>query len=205
MCTQNLPFPPNWSVTSPESSFANPDFGTDSCLLVSSQEGAHLWLLPPCPEGTYQTLFSWAEGAEVPEETLPSCFAEGPSAMRGAGSPDRRAGSRWAHQAAVVAAMANASSSQGVCSVKWVALLSVQIKNENQTLKLISFPSVSSVCSAVPVGSSPPSPVHPNFTLGLGSSGCCQGLCRPGELQAPHSSLGKSSKGRSSQVSEPET
>ena len=75
----------------------------------------------------------------------------------------------------------------------------------NQTLKLISFPSVSSVCSAVPVGSSPPSPVHPNFTLGLGSSGCCQGLCRPGELQAAHSSLGKSSKGQSSRVSEAET
>ena len=74
----------------------------------------------------------------------------------------------------------------------------------NQTLKLISFPSV---CSAVQSDAYlPPSPVHPSFMPGLGSSGCGPGLCdRPGGAAGTSFQHGGTGECRPSTVPKPQT
>lgn len=115
--------------------------------------GGSIALAPPTwHRGDLQTLLSWAEGAELPfvsalqKASLPcerlACLTEGQGA---AGHTKLQ---RWQPRP-VPAAHSEHAVSNGECYSP--RKLKIKI---NQTLKLISFPSVSSVCSAVPVRSS---------------------------------------------------
>lgn len=112
----------------------------------------HCFGPPTWRRGDLQTLLSWTEGAEAPflyalqKASLPcerlACLTEGQGAT---GHTRLQRWQPWPVPAA--------HSEHAVSNGERYSPCKLKIKI-NQTLKLISFPSVSSVCSAVPVRSS---------------------------------------------------